>query len=118
MTADKRTIGVVPSQQSVLDQMKEDGAFEDDMTAARFAMSLAISHGTGEGSAEGTNTKWNVGSVDADQSLRGLIRTLYPECETPYRQILYLIHEGLALVGDRIQSEGVFDPSRFLSIDG
>jgi hypothetical protein len=71
------------------------GRFATELDAAKFAMAHAISMGVAPGSAEGTETKWNVGSVDPDGSLRSLLEALYPHMTEPYRTAEFLMNEGL-----------------------
>lgn len=97
-SGDKRTIGVAPANERSLAALVAAGGFGSELDAAKFAMAHAIEQGTDVGTVEGTSTKWNIGSVDADASLRALIETLYGGVAEPYRLIEYLINEGLRLL--------------------
>ncbi len=94
---DKKTIGVVPEQAGTLQRLMEAGHFEQELDAAKFAMAHAIERGVGRGTSEGAGTKWHFGSFDSDGGLKAVIEALYPEETNPYRQIEYLINEGLRL---------------------
>lgn len=115
---DKKTIGITDRRAPVLDAMVEAGRFADAMEASRFAMGLAIRAGVGVGLAnpgvEGAGTKWNVGSFDPNNDLQTLLMALYPEVETPYRLLEFLIDEGLGLVSSHVDQAGVFDVSELI----
>ncbi len=98
MSNDKKTIGVVAAYEPVLAKLISAGHFGSELEAAKFAMAFAISKGEPVGHAEGAATKWNVGTVDGDASLRAVIESLYPETTEPYRLVEYLINEGLRLL--------------------
>ena len=97
-SGDKRTIGVTPANEHSLAALVAAGAFSSELDAAKFAMAHAIEQGTEVGTVEGLNTKWNIGTVDADASLRALIESFYGAVAEPYRLIEYLINEGLRLL--------------------
>ena len=113
MAEDKRTIGVTEAADAVLAVAVEQGHFADGIDAAKFAMAIAINAGAGEGkphlTAEGANTKWNVGSFDPDGQLRALLTDLHPDVNQPYRLLEFLIDDGLRRVGEHIASEGELD---------
>lgn len=95
MAIDKKTIGVTAANAAALAGLTDRGHFGSELDAAKFAMGHAIRSGIRPGSSEGTETKWNVGSVDPDGSLRSLIEALFPEVTEPYRAAEYLINEGI-----------------------
>jgi hypothetical protein len=95
---DKRTIGITSSNERALAALIQAGNFGAELDAAKFAMAHAINHGIEAGSADGANTKWNVGTVDPDGSLRALVESLYSDATEPYRLIEHLINEGLKLL--------------------
>lgn len=115
---DKKTIGITDRRAAVLDAMVEAGRFADAIEAARFAMGLAIRAGIGVGLAnpgvEGAGTKWNVGSFDPNNDLQTLLLALYPDTETPYRLLEFLIDEGLGLVAAHVERGGVFDVTEMI----
>lgn len=114
MPTDKKTIGVTASNAATLELLTAEGKFEDQLDAAKFAMAYAVRQGVGEGIAEGASTKWNVGSFDSDRSLAVLLATMFPTCETPYRQIEFLINRGLQDLQLQIDESGRFDPRDFI----
>jgi len=79
--------------------MIEKNLFKDQIDAAKFALSLAINSGIKAGQSEGTDTTWNVGSFDTDGDLKSVICVLFPDTETPYRVVEYLINAGLEIIG-------------------
>jgi hypothetical protein len=97
-SGDKRTIGITRPNEHSLAALVAAGGFGSELDAAKFAMAHAIEQGTEVGTVEGTSTKWNIGTVDADASLRALVESFYGAVAEPYRLIEYLINEGLRLL--------------------
>lgn len=95
---DKRTIGITRANEHSLAALVHAGGFASELDAAKFAMAHAIEQGTEIGTADGANTKWNVGTVDSDGGLRALVEAIYGVIAEPYRLIEYLINEGLRLL--------------------
>jgi hypothetical protein len=109
MTEDKKTIGLTPENRSVMEQIMDKGFFRDQKDAALFAMGYAINRGIELGSAEGTNTIWNVGSLDPDGEIRLLVGNLFPDTSTPYRLVESFVNAGLAHIGSRMIKEPGMD---------
>ena len=99
MKSDKKTIGLTSDNREIIGQMMEKNLFKDQIDAAKFALSVAINSGIEAGQPEGTDTTWNVGSFDTDGDLKSLISVLFPDTETPYRVVEYLINAGLEIIG-------------------
>ena len=97
---DKKTLGVTPGNEKHLQELVHAGTFASELDAAKFAMSIAIQRGVPVGLADGAGTKWNVGTVDPDQSLQAVIAAIYPATLEPYRLIEHLMNEGLRLVSE------------------
>ncbi|WP_367394710.1 hypothetical protein [Cupriavidus sp. Agwp_2] len=95
MASDKKTIGISKANAGALNTLVAAGRFGSELDAARFAMAYAIKLGLPAGTSDGTETKWNVGSVDPDGSLRSLLEALFPACLEPYRLAEHLINEGV-----------------------
>ena len=95
MAVDKKTIGITKANASSLSKLVEAGRFGSELDAAKFAMAYAIRTGKTTGSTEGAETKWNVGSVDADGSLRSLLEALFSDCSEPYRLAEHLMNLGI-----------------------
>jgi len=95
MSTDKKTIGITSANAAALTAITSRGHFASELDAAKFAMGYAIKLGITPGVAEGTETKWNVGSVDSDGTLRSLLEALFPGLLEPYRAIESLIDEGI-----------------------
>jgi len=106
MATDKKTIGMTKENATPLAELVEAGFFASELDAAKFAMGYAIKTGTAMGNTEGTETKWNVGSVDPDGSIRALIEALYPSAREPYRLIEHLMNEGLHALGKELKTPG------------
>ena len=111
--ADKKTIGLTPEGEKVIQKLMDLNYFKDMMDAAKFAMSFAINDGVQPSHTERAGTIWNVGSFDSDGQLRQLIPILFPNCETPYRAIEHLIDTGLRKIQERFD-RGQFDLSELV----
>jgi len=98
MSNDKKTIGITAGNDRVLQRILAAGHFASELDAAKFAMAYAIKRGTPPGSTDGAGTKWNVGSVDPDGSLRSLVEAFFPDRPEPYRLVEHLMNEGLRLL--------------------
>lgn len=73
------TIGLSGRAHQKLQQLKEDGHFEDMQDAYRFAIALALAHGAEtipEQEISNRTTIFNVGTIDPDGSLHFAVRTL------------------------------------------
>lgn len=101
MSNDKKTLGVTKGNAAAFEKLVAIGRFGAELDAAKFAMAYAIKSGVTQGSTESGDTKWNVGSVDPDGSVRALIETLYPEVTEPYRFVEHLMNEGIRLLSAR-----------------
>src|SRR3984957_10595704 len=105
MTEDKKTIGLTLEGRSVMERIMDKGFFRDQKDAAMFAMAYAIRQGVHPGNAEGTNTIWNVGSLDPDGEVRTLIGNLFPETSTPSRVVASFFNAGLLHIGSLIDKD-------------
>lgn len=92
---DKKTVGITSANERVLGALVAEGLFGSEIEAAKFAMARAIDNGVERGTAEGAETKWNVGSLDPDGALKAVVQALYPEETMPYRLVEHLMNEGL-----------------------
>ena len=92
---DKKTVGITPANERVLGALVAEGLFGSEIEAAKFAMARAIDNRVERGTAEGAETKWNVGSLDPDGALKAVVQALYPEETMPYRLVEHLMNEGL-----------------------
>lgn len=110
MTNDKKTIGISTANAKHLADLVSRGRFATELDAAKFAMAHAISVGTAPRASESTETKWNVGSVDPDGTLRSILEALYPDTAEPYRLAEYLMNHGIELL-----SQSTSDPYALLS---
>lgn len=98
-TNDKRTIGITSANEKNLAALVLAGNFGSELDAAKFALAYAIRNDVPPGTAEGSNTKWNIGTVDGDGSLRSVVEAVFDGVTEPYRLIEYLINEGLTRLG-------------------
>jgi hypothetical protein len=95
MAIDKKTIGITKQNSAALARLVSAGSFGSELDAAKFGMAFAIKSGVLAGSTDGAETKWNVGSVDPDGSLRSLLEALFPSTMEPYRLAEHLMNEGI-----------------------
>lgn len=102
MASDKKTIGITKGNSMALVQLVSAGHFASELDAAKFAMAHAIKSGLQSGTTEGAETKWNVGSVDPDGSMRSLLEALFPDTDEPYRLAEYLMNEGVRLLTPKL----------------
>lgn len=105
---DKKTIGLTPKGEAVMQEIMSLNYFKDMIDAAKFAMSLAINLKSQPRQLERASTIWNVGSFDPEGELRQLIPIFYSGCTTPYRAVEYLIDVGLKKMHEKIES-GILD---------
>jgi hypothetical protein len=101
MSVDKKTIGIAKANLAALASLVEGGNFASELDAARFAMAYAVRAGLPPGTSEGADTKWNVGSVDPDGTLRSLIEALCPGASEPYRLVEFFMNEGIKMLASR-----------------
>jgi hypothetical protein len=106
MAIDKKTVGITKSNAPALADLVSHGRFASELDAAKFAMAYAIKSGVTGGSTEGAETKWNVGSIDPDGSVRSLIEALCSEASEPYRLAEHLINEGIKLLAGKLSAGG------------
>jgi hypothetical protein len=107
---DKKTIGLTPAGEKIMQQLMGLGYFKDMMDAAKFAMSVAIRNDAAPTSIEGASTIWNVGSFDSDGQIRQIIPTLISNCDSPYRAAESLIDQGLQSLLADLQAGPSFNP--------
>ncbi|OWW18373.1 hypothetical protein [Noviherbaspirillum denitrificans] len=106
MAADKKTIGISKTNAAALNAIVIAGRFGSELDAAKFAMAYAIKLGIPTGTSDGAETKWNVGSVDPDGSLRSLLEALFPAISEPYRLTEYFMNEGIKHIGATLSNGG------------
>lgn len=106
MANDKKTIGISKANAAALNTLVSEGQFDSELDAAKFAMAYAIKLGLPAGTTDGTETKWNVGSVDPDGSLRSLLEAIFPTSPEPYRLAEYLMNEGIKHLGETLGGGG------------
>lgn len=105
--ADKITVGLTSKNRPTMNKIMEADIFPDQISAAKFALALAVKSDVDFGSVEGADTKWNMGSFDKDGELKTLIATIYPEVENPNRMIEYLINRGFEIIRQNIEKFGI-----------
>lgn len=115
MAADKKTIGISKANAAALSNLVTAGRFGAELDAAKFAMAYAIKKGTTPGTTEGAETKWNVGSVDPDGSMRSLLEAFYPTGDEPYRLAEHLMNEGIKSLAELLGANGDLYETLFTS---
>jgi hypothetical protein len=107
---DKNTLGMTPEGQEDLRKVMETKWFDTEMDAFRLAVAVALGQGLDvQDDLHGTDTKWNVGSLDRDGQMKTLIRTRLPDIQRPYEYA-----EKLADAGMRFLREGLVDAQQTL----
>lgn len=106
MATDKKTIGITKANAAALAALVSAGRFGSELDAAKFAMAFAIKEGATAGSTDGAETKWNVGSVDPDGSMRSLLEALCPDSSEPYRLAEHLMNEGIRRLTTQLGATG------------
>ena len=106
MATDKKTIGITKANSAALTSLVSAGRFGSELDAAKFAMAYAIKLGVTSGTTNGAETKWNVGSVDRDGSMRSLLEAFFPNGGDPYRLAEHLMNEGIKKVAAMIGESG------------
>lgn len=115
MASDKKTIGITKANATALSNLVIAGRFGSELDAAKFAMAYAVKKGTPPGNTEGAETKWNVGSVDPDGSMRSLLESFYPTDEEPYRLAEHLMNEGIKSLAELLGANGDLYDTLFTS---
>src|SRR5690606_17254083 len=113
---DKVALGLTPLAQQQLEALTAKGWLDDEQHAGRSCLACGVRADAGAGVVSGVKTTWASGNCDPSREIRAVIQTLYAECETPVRLMEYLVHEGLRLVTDRLES--VDGPEEFLERHG
>lgn len=109
MSTDKKTIGILSENLTALQELVESGNFSSEIDAAKFAMAHAIKSGVTASTSDGSDTKWNVGTVDPDGKLREMLGIFYPNVTEPYRLLEFLMNTGLTdIVGKKGRSPDVY----------
>ena len=116
MVEDKTTIGMTPGNNLIMESIMGKNWFIDQIHAAKFAMSLAISSNIPPGEIKGTDTIWNIGSFDRGGELKNLITAIFPEKEKPYRLIEYYLNKGLSIIGEKLKKDGDIYIDKLLSL--
>ncbi len=111
---DKTTIGLTPRARDIAERIKEQEGLSDLLEVATIAFGVAVQSGIGLGSTKDTVTTWNVGTFDANGKLRELVLALYDDVESPFRQLEYLVNEGLGILADKY--EGAESSSRLARV--
>jgi len=102
---DRESVGLTPSSVAALARIEALGWFGDGQDIARFALAYAIRAGAEEGSSPNTETRWAAGNFDKTGEIRALLGGLYPKCDTPVRQMEFLVNEGLRMMLDKLNGD-------------
>lgn len=102
---DKVTIGLTVDNRKVMENLFDQGWFEDRIDIAKLAISVAINNGVKHGKTDGAETVWNVGSFDSGGELRNLVSALFPDVETPYRTIEHFLNVGMQILNKRMRDK-------------
>lgn len=96
---DKTTIGLTPKARSVAERLQRNEGLGDLMDVALLGFAVAVNVRVGLGNAREAGTTWNVGTFDSSGQVRDLVSALYDDLSAPYRQVEFLVNEGLERLG-------------------
>jgi hypothetical protein len=102
MESDKKTIGLTPDNRKIVEVLKNQDWFYEQIDMARFALSISIDNEIPPGKVENAETVWNVGSFDPEMEIKNLLQTLYPE-HPPYRLAEFYLNKGLEIIGEKLE---------------
>jgi len=116
MSNDIDTIGINVDSLPKFNVLDEKNWWDDKSDIAKFCLAYAVRAEvvTGASSTATSPTKWAVGNFDKDGEIRGVLRVIYPDSDTPGRLMEHLINEGLTLVHARVVTEQA-GPAELLS---
>lgn len=99
-TGDIVTVGLTDKTHRMLQQLKEDGVFNEMRDGYRLGIALAVSSGVVAPEDISTGTFLNAGSLDPDNTIRDVITELFPDvADKPYRHAERLAEAGVAEMG-------------------
>lgn len=97
---DTVTVGLTDETHRMLQQLKEDGVFNEMRDGYRLGIALAVSSGVVAPEDIRTRTFLNAGSLDPDNTIRDVIAELYLDAaDKPYRYAERLAEAGVAEMG-------------------
>lgn len=102
MASDKESVGLSAASQQRITELEAKGWFGEAADIARLGLATAIRANCNMGASEQVETRWAAGNFDKTGEIRSLIRVIYPDCETPVRQMEYLVNEGLRMIHERV----------------
>lgn len=115
MVQDKTQFGLTEDNDRVIAEIEEMNLFPDQTEIAKFAMAFAIRKCVQPGSLIGAGTKWHSRGFDKNGEMAVLIKMLYPEVDTPYRAIEYLVNRGLELLNQHMHDNRQIDLAALMS---
>jgi len=112
---DRKQIGLTDGGQATVALLTDRLSwFGEAQEVGRFALGYAIREGVEPGRTAGAvDTRWSPDLFDPTGEIRGLLRALYPENETPVRLMEYFIDEGLRRIAAKLEA-GSDSPLDFL----
>lgn len=119
MSSDKINIGLTVSANKVAERLMESGLFKDKMTVAKFGLAYAVKNALDTNIeeidlGEGRGASWNIGSFDGDKYLHTLMKVMYSDSDTPYRQLETLMNMGLIAIGKVIEGDSLSEISALM----
>lgn len=107
MAEDLTNLRLSGSATAIADELQQTGFFDDRVAIVKLGFAYAIKRYYGkfspaeyEKTLDSTGLNYNVGSLDGDKSMAILVKTLYPECSTPYRYVRAIICFGLGKLAE------------------
>lgn len=117
MGADLKNVRISKEATEICDEIFDSGMFEDHVSVCKFGLAYALKNYKDElqdpealdGNYDATGYNYNIGTIDGDNYLSQLIKSLYPETSAPYRIVRVLMCFGLEKLGE-LNKEGKLFP--------
>lgn len=103
---DRRSIGLTPESQRLMDEIMHLDWFNEQQDVARLAMACALRADLTPSSTPGVDTRWNSGLFDPSGDLIALVGAFHPTITTPVRAAESLVNSGLRIVHERLVVRG------------
>lgn len=121
MAEDLKNVRLSQKATDIADTIMESGFFDDKISIAKFALAYAVKYHRDDidpealdSVYEANGSNYNIGSIDEDKFLSGLIQAIYPGTTTPYRYIRVLMIYGLERLGELLDQGRLYPINQWL----
>ena len=121
MAEDLKNVRLSQSATEIADKIMESELFDDKISVAKFALAYTVKyHIDGldpdllDATYDSNGSNYNIGSIDEDKFLSGLIQAIYPNTTTPYRYIRVLMIYGLERLGELLAEGRLYPLNQWL----